>query len=66
MSQPPRTNAQLVIGAVGIAIVTVVVVILIGRIVNVAFIQTFLAVPLGVALGLWFYFSQRPKDDATD
>jgi hypothetical protein len=63
MAKPNQTTGQRIVGTVGIALVTVVVVIVIGAIVGSAFIQTYQAVPLGVVLGLWYFYSSQPKDD---
>ncbi|MCH9816073.1 MAG: hypothetical protein K0U64_06415 [Actinomycetia bacterium] len=62
METPQRTTAQRIIGTVGIALVTTLVVILVGAVTGIAAIQNYLAVPVGVGLGLWYFYSTRPLD----
>jgi hypothetical protein len=62
MATPERTTAQRIIGTVGIAVVTTLVVLLIGTITGVVAIQNYLAVPIGIGLGLWYFYSTRPSN----
>ncbi|MDA9913185.1 hypothetical protein N9D66_01880 [Candidatus Nanopelagicales bacterium] len=62
MATPERTTAQRIIGTVGIALVTTLVVILVGTVTGIAAISNYLAVPVGVGLGLWWFYSTRPVD----